>query len=108
MVHSRVQLTGKKMRQSNKEALVEYIKLIVESRVREAHLTGGRISEWGSSEHIADLDEQIAEIQKRKSRHGRGSAVRAEWAKVEARLRAELKSAHRHASQQMLSEKDGE
>ena len=94
MVHSRVQLTGKKMRQSNKEALVEYIKLIVESRVREAHLTGGRISEWGSSEHIADLDEQIA--------------ARAEWAKVEARLRAELKSAHRHASQKMLSEKDGE
>ena len=52
------------MIQSNKEALVEYIKLIVESRVREAHLTGGRISKWGSSEHIADLDEQIAEIQK--------------------------------------------
>ena len=108
MVHSRVQLTGKKMRRSNKEALVEYIKLVVESRVREAHLTGDRVSEWGAPDHVADLEEQIAEIQKRKSRHGRGSAARAEWAKVEARLRAELKSAYRHASQKMLSEKDGE
>ena len=106
MVHSKVQLIGKKMRQSNKEALVEYIKLVVESKVREAHLTGGKISGWGSSKHIADLDEQIAEIQKRKSRHGRGSAARAEWAKVEARLKAELKSARHYASQKTLSKKD--
>lgn len=95
------------MIQSNKDTLTEYIKLMVEVKVREAHLTGGRVATWGAPEHVADLEEQIVEIQKRKSRHARGSAIRVEWAKVEARLRAELKSANHHASQEIiLSEKD--
>lgn len=106
MVHLKAQLTGRNMIQSNKDTLTEYIKLVVEVKVREAHLTGGRVATWGAPEHVADLEEQIVEIQKRKSRQSRGSATRAEWAKVEARLRAELKSARHHASQKVLSEKD--
>jgi hypothetical protein len=108
MVRLKVQLTGKSMIKSN-GMLEEYIKLIVESKVREAHLTGGRTVAWGAPDHLTDLEKQIAEIQQRKSRHPRGSAARADYSKVEARLRAELKSAQRHASTQaIISEKENE
>jgi len=93
------------MVQSNR-TLKEFIKLIVESKTRSAHLRDGAVVEWGDPKHISDLEEQIASIQERKKRYGRGTAVRAEWAKVESRLRAELKSARKRANQNLLSEED--
>jgi len=89
-------------------ALYEFIKLTIlnESRAKQAYLSGGRISEWGSDDHIKDLEEQIEEISRRKSRESKGSARRAEWAKVESRLRAELKSAKRKAQVKALNEKE--
>jgi len=89
--------------------LKEFIKLIVESKIKDAHLSDGRVVEWGADEHISELLEQIAEIQRRKTRHSRGSAARADYAKVEARLRAELKSAQKHAGRRdknVITEKE--
>lgn len=89
--------------------LKEFIKLIVESKIKDAHLSDGRVVEWGADEHISELLEQIAEIQRRKTRHSRGSAARADYAKVEARLRAELKSAQKHSDRRgknIITEKE--
>jgi len=87
--------------------LEEFIKLIVETKVRDAHLADGRIVTWGDSEHINELEQQIAEIQRRKVRHSRGSAARADYAKVEARLRAELRSArHQAEKRELISEEE--
>jgi len=89
--------------------LKEFIRLIVESKAKDAHLADGRVVEWGASEHINELVQQIAEIQRRKTRHSRGSAARADYAKVEARLRAELRSAQKHADRrgnEIITEKE--
>ena len=88
--------------------LEEYIKLIVESKIKETSLSDGRNVAWGAPEHLMELEKHIAEIQHRKSRHPRGSAVRADYAKVEARLRAELKSARKHADRKkdIITEKE--
>ena len=78
---------------------------MVESKFRQAYLSGGRIAEFASEDHIKDLEEQIEEISRRKKREKIGSARRAEWAKVESRLRAELKAAKRKAPE-TLNEKE--
>lgn len=108
MVRLKVQLTSSNMIQSNR-MLAEYIKLLVESKIKETSLSDGRRVTWGDPEHLEELERHIAEIQHRKSKHPRGSAIRADYAKVEARLRAELKSAHRHAghkNKNIITEKD--
>lgn len=86
-----------------KTDLKTYIKLLIETKFKEAHLSGGRTATWGSQEHITDLEKQIEEISRRKLRERIGSAKRSEWAKVESRLKAELRSAKRSA---ILQEKD--
>lgn len=97
------------MKEENpKKALKEFIDLVLkESKsARNAYISGDRIAEWGSDEHIKDLEEQISEISRRKLREPRGSARRFEWARVESRLKAELKSARKNIK--ILKEKDEE
>jgi hypothetical protein len=85
--------------------LVEFVKLLVEKKLREFQLSDGTVLEWGSDEHVAALESQLAEIQHRKSKHPRGSSARADYRRVESRLRSELNSAKKSAEKRRLQEK---
>lgn len=87
------------------DVLVEYVRLLVEKKIKEVQLTDGTVLEWGSDEHISVLEKQLAEIQHKKNQHPRGSASRADYRRVEARLRAELKSAKNASEKKRLQEK---
>jgi len=95
------------MKEENfKKTLQQFIDLILkESKsIKNAYISGDRITEWGSEEHVIDLEEQIAEISRRKLREPRGSIRRYEWSRVESRLKTELKSARKKLK--ILKEKD--
>lgn len=87
------------------EVLVEFVKLLVEKKLKEFQLSDGTVLEWGSNEHIAALESQLSEIQHRKTKHPRGSSARADYRRVESRLRSELKSAKKAAENRRLQEK---
>ena len=77
--------------------LKKYIELVVEARLREADVTDGK-AEWGSDKHIKDLQNRIEDLTKWRDRQRKGTESRANYARLVSRLRAELKSAMRHAS----------
>lgn len=77
-----------------KSDLKEYIALVVESKLREADVTDGK-AEWGSDEHIADLNNRIEDLIKWRDRQRKGTEARANYSRLVSRLRAELKSAQR-------------
>jgi len=88
-----------------KNVLVEFIQLFFERKVREAHLTGGKTAEWGSDEHITDLEGRWMDMCSWRDRHAKGSEARANYSRLANRLKTELKSAKKHAEKKRLQEK---
>ena len=89
------------------ETLVEYVKLVVEKKMREAQLSGGRTGEWGSEEHITDLESRWYDMCSWRDRQPRGSESRANYSRLANRLKRELASAKKTSQQRTLQEKDG-
>lgn len=81
----------------SKVDLKEYISLVLESRLREADITDGK-AQWGSEEHVRDLQNRIEDLTKWRDRQRKGTEARANYARLITRLRAELKSAMRQAA----------
>lgn len=79
------------------ENLKKYVKLVIESRIKEADVTDGK-AEWGSAEHINDLEGRINDLIRWRDKQRRGSEARANYSRLVTRLRAELASAKRHAA----------
>lgn len=87
--------------------LSELVRLIVEKKVREAQLSGGRITEWGSDDHIEDLQARWYDMCSWRDKYPKGSEQRANYARLANRLKTELKSAERHkAKKKILEEMD--
>jgi hypothetical protein len=82
---------------AEKETLVEYIQLVAEARMREADVSDGTRVPHGSTKHIKDLEARIADLTRWRDKQRKGSEARANYARVVARLKAELKSARRAA-----------
>ena len=80
-----------------KSELKEYISLVIESRLREADITDGK-TEWGSDEHVSDLQNRIDDLIRWRDRQRKGTEARANYARLITRLRSELKSALRQAA----------
>jgi len=78
------------------EALKKLVKLVVEARLREVDVTDGTATH-GSEKHISDLQTRIEDLTKWRDRQRRGTEARANYSRLIARLRAELKSAIRFA-----------
>jgi hypothetical protein len=78
------------------ESLKNLVRLVVEARLREVDVTDGTALH-GSEKHISDLQTRIEDLTKWRDRQRRGSESRANYARLIARLRAELKSAMRHS-----------
>lgn len=76
------------------EKLIEtYIKLLVERQIKLAHLSGNRVSEWGSEEHIADLESRCADAVYWRDKYPKGSEKRSHYRNIYAQLKKELHSA---------------
>lgn len=81
--------------QNPTETLVEFVKLVVEKRVREADISDGSRVKHGSSKHIRDLQKRIKSLTMFKDKQKRGSEARASYARLIGRLKGELASAMR-------------
>jgi hypothetical protein len=79
------------------DALKDYIRILVESRLRETDISDGSRVPFGSNKHIADLELRIVDLEKWRDRQRRGSETRANYARLISRLRAELRSAERYS-----------
>jgi len=78
-----------------KEVLVEYVKLVLEGEVKQAHLSGGRTADWGSDDHVADLESRCADIVYWRDKYPRGSEKRGHYRNVYNQLKKELQSARK-------------
>lgn len=83
-----------------------FVRLLVEKKMREAQLSGGRTSAWGSEEHITDLESRWYDMCSWRDRQPKGSEARANYSRIANRLKRELASAKKTAQQKTLQEKD--
>lgn len=85
------------------EKLIEtYVRLIVEAQTKQAHLSKDRVSDWGSSEHIDDLEARCADAAYWKEKYPRGSERRSHYRNIYTQLKRELQSARK---KQQINEK---
>lgn len=73
----------------------EYIDLLVEKRNKRARLTGGKDSDWGSDDHISDLEVRLADAIYWRDSMPRGSEKRGHYRAICNQLKTELHSARR-------------
>jgi hypothetical protein len=86
------------MMRDARDALREFVELIIEKRMREADVSDGSRVPHGSNKHIKDLEIRIADLVKWRDRQKRGSEARANYARLINRLKGELSSAKRVAA----------
>jgi hypothetical protein len=77
------------------ELIKELIGLMMEARIREADLTDGSKTTFGSTRHIKDLETRIEDLVKWRDRQRKGTEARANYSRLIGRLRNELASAKR-------------
>lgn len=87
-----------------KQAIAEYVNLLIEARMREADVSSGARVPWGSEDHITDLENRIRELTKWRDKQRRGTEARANYARMINMLKNELRSARRKLDQAKLSE----
>jgi hypothetical protein len=75
--------------------LLEFVELVVEKKVREADVTGGKKVRYGSKKHVKDLEGRIRELDSWRQKHKKGSEHRANYSRVINRLKNELQAAKR-------------
>jgi len=75
------------------KSLREYVELIVERQVRQARLSGDRTADWGSDDHLSDLEARVADATYWRDSHPRGSEKRGYYKTLVSHLKRELQSA---------------
>lgn len=79
------------------EILNSYVRefLVIEAKAREVDTSDGTRVPFGSKEHVSDLEIRIADLSRWRDRQKRGSEARANYARIIARLKNELRVAKR-------------
>lgn len=77
----------------NLKLIESYIRLVVERQVKQAHLSGDRTSDWGSDDHINDLESRCTDAAYWRDKYPKGSEKRSHYRNVYTHLRKELHSA---------------
>lgn len=85
------------MKNNQNTALRQYIRTLVESRLRETDVTDGSRVPFGSKSHLEDLDMRITDLERWRDRQRRGSEARANYSRLISRLRSELRAAQRYS-----------
>lgn len=84
--------------------LREFVELIVERAVRRAQLSNDREVDWGSDDHLSDLEERLRAAEYWRDKYPRGTEKRGHYRNVCSHLKRELQSARRK-NQTALNEK---
>lgn len=71
------------------------VRALIEARIRETDITDGRRVQFGSIDHISDLEARISDLERWRDRQRRGSEARANYARLISQLKRELRSALR-------------
>lgn len=80
------------------------IRQVNEVKFRETQLASGKKTQWGSDAHIKELEKRITDLSLWRDRQTKGSEVRANYARLVNKLKAELKSAKRSREKRELKE----
>lgn len=75
----------------------EYVKLVVERRIREADISDGSRVQWGSESHILDLERRLADAIYWRDKQKRSSEKRSYYRGIVNDIRAQLASAKKAA-----------
>lgn len=76
------------------ERLIEtYVRLVLEVQRRQANLTGDRVTDWGSEDHISDLETRCSDAAYWRDKYPKGSERRGHYRNVYNHLKRELQSA---------------
>lgn len=81
------------MPMDSKNTLSEYIKLILEKKIREVDLSDDRRSFWGSDEHITDLETRLKSAIYWRDKQRKGSEKRSYYRGVVNDIKSQLASA---------------
>jgi len=81
-----------------KDLAKEYVDLLVEKKSRQTKLSGERISEWGSDDHVADLEARLSDAIYWRDSMPRGSEKRSHYRAICSQLKTELQSARKASS----------
>jgi hypothetical protein len=76
-----------------RKVLLEYIRLIVEKKIREADISEGEKAEWGSKKHIEDLEKRLKDAEYWRDKQRKGSEKRAHYREVVNDIKRQLTSA---------------
>jgi hypothetical protein len=98
-----IKLNNKRLGQLEKQALLEFIDLIIERKMREADVSDGTRVKHGSTKHVKDLEKRISDLLRWRDKQKRGSEARANYSRLISRLKSELASAKRVASKRSQS-----
>jgi hypothetical protein len=71
------------------------VRALIEARIRETDITDGRRVQFGSTDHVSDLENRISDLERWRDRQRRGSEARANYARLISQLKRELRSALR-------------
>lgn len=74
-------------------AIVEFVQLILEKRIREADVSDGSKAKWGSKKHVADLKRRLKEAEYWRDKQKKGSEKRAYYKGVVNDIKRQLKNA---------------
>lgn len=80
--------------------LKEFVRLVVEARLREVQVSDGSTVPHGSKKHISDLEMRIADLKRWRDAQRKGTEARANYSRLIGRLQSELRSAQRAAARQ--------
>lgn len=75
------------------ETLVEFVRLICEKKIREADISDGQKTKWGSRKHISDLKRRLKEAEYWRDKQKKGSEKRAHYRNVVNDIKRQLKNA---------------
>ena len=76
-------------------------KIIKESVNASVTLSDGTTAEWGSIEHINDLDETLQRLKILRSQQARSSATRYAFARAVEKLQAQISAAQKYFDRQL-------
>ena len=77
--------------------LLEYVRLILEKKIREADISDGKKAKWGSKKHITDLQRRLKDAEYWRDKQKKGSEKRAYYKGIVNDIKRQLKNALRDA-----------
>lgn len=86
--------------------LKTYIKLIIEREVKQVYLSGNKTSEWGSDDHIIDLEGRLLDAAYWRDKQPKGSEKRGHYRNIYNFLKRELQSAKKKKQKLQEDESD--